>query len=60
MDSILKNIEAVRKAKHIKQEQIAAELGIKQSSYICILRNGPTSTVRPFRFFIIFSEKPLA
>ena len=33
MDSILKNIEAVRKAKHIKQEQIAAELGIKQSSY---------------------------
>ena len=33
MDSILKNIEAVRKAKHIKQEQIAAEMGIKQSSY---------------------------
>ncbi len=33
MDSILKNIEAVRKAKHIKQETLAAELGIKQSSY---------------------------
>ena len=33
MDSILKNIEAIRKLKHIKQEEIAAELGIKQSSY---------------------------
>ena len=33
MESILKNIEAIRKEKHIKQEDIAAELGIKQSSY---------------------------
>lgn len=33
MESILKNIEAIRKEKHIKQEVIAAELGIKQSSY---------------------------
>ena len=33
MENILKNIEAIRKAKHIKQEELAAELGIKQSSY---------------------------
>ena len=33
MESILKNIEAIRKEKRIKQEVIAAELGIKQSSY---------------------------
>ena len=33
MGNILKNIEAIRKEKHIKQEEIAAELGIKQSSY---------------------------
>ena len=33
MENILKNIEAIRKDKHIKQEQIAAMLGIKQSSY---------------------------
>ena len=33
MESILKNIEAIRKAKLIKQEALAAELGIKQSSY---------------------------
>ena len=33
MGSILKNIEAIRKEKHIKQEEIAAGLGIKQSSY---------------------------
>ena len=29
----MKNIEAIRKEKRIKQEVIAAELGIKQSSY---------------------------
>ena len=33
MEDILKNIEAIRKEKHIKQEVFAAELGIKQSSY---------------------------
>lgn len=33
MNNILKNIETIRKEKHIKQEVIAAELGIKQSSY---------------------------
>ena len=33
MENILKNIEAIRKEKHIKQEEIAAKLGIKQSSY---------------------------
>lgn len=33
MRSILDNIEAIRKEKHIKQEVLAAELGIKQSSY---------------------------
>lgn len=33
MENILKNIEAIRKEKRIKQEVIAAELGIKQSSY---------------------------
>lgn len=33
MDTILDNVEAIRKEKHIKQEVIAAELGIKQSSY---------------------------
>lgn len=33
MESILDNIEAIRKEKRIKQEVIAAELGIKQSSY---------------------------
>jgi transcriptional regulator with XRE-family HTH domain len=33
MENILKNVEAIRKEKRIKQEVIAAELGIKQSSY---------------------------
>ena len=33
MENILKNIEAIRKEKRIKQEVIASELGIKQSSY---------------------------
>lgn len=33
MESILSNIETIRKEKRIKQEVIAAELGIKQSSY---------------------------
>ena len=33
MENILKNIETIRKEKHIKQEEIAAQLGIKQSSY---------------------------
>ncbi len=33
MENILKNIEAIRKRKRIKQEDIAASLGIKQSSY---------------------------
>ena len=33
MENILENIEAIRKEKHIKQEEIAARLGIKQSSY---------------------------
>ena len=33
MENILKNIETIRKEKRIKQEVIAAELGIKQSSY---------------------------
>ena len=33
MENILKNIEALRKEKHIKQEVVATELGIKQSSY---------------------------
>ena len=33
MEVILKNIEAIRKQKRIKQEVIAQELGIKQSSY---------------------------
>lgn len=33
MNNILENIEAIRKEKRIKQEVIAAELGIKQSSY---------------------------
>ena len=33
MENILKNIEALRKEKRIKQEVVAAELGIKQSSY---------------------------
>jgi transcriptional regulator with XRE-family HTH domain len=37
MENILKNIEAIRKDKHIKQEQIAAMLGIKQSSYSCYI-----------------------
>lgn len=33
MNDILKNIESIRKEKHIKQEVIASELGIKQCSY---------------------------
>ena len=33
MEGILKNIEAIRKEKHVTQEKMAAELGIKQSSY---------------------------
>lgn len=33
MENILYNIETIRKEKRIKQEVIAAELGIKQSSY---------------------------
>ena len=33
MENILDNIESIRKEKRIKQEVIAAELGIKQSSY---------------------------
>ena len=33
MENILENIEAIRKEKHIRQEEIAARLGIKQSSY---------------------------
>jgi len=33
MEKILDNIEAIRKEKRIKQEVIATELGIKQSSY---------------------------
>lgn len=33
MENILKNIESIRKEKRIKQEVVASELGIKQSSY---------------------------
>ena len=33
MGNILKNIEAIRKEKHITQEDLASRMGIKQSSY---------------------------
>ena len=44
MENILKNIEAVRKSKRIKQEVIAAELGIKQSSYSSYITRGSDIT----------------
>ena len=44
MANILKNIEAVRKSKRIKQEVIAAELGIKQSSYSSYITRGSDIT----------------
>ena len=44
MENILKNIEAVRKSKCIKQEVIAAELGIKQSSYSSYITRGSDIT----------------
>ena len=37
MVNILENIEAIRKEKHIKQEEMAAKLGIKQSSYSSLI-----------------------
>ena len=37
MESILKNIEAIRKEKRITQEDIASKLGIKQSSYLSFI-----------------------
>lgn len=40
----MKNIEAVRKSKRIKQEVIAAELGIKQSSYSSYITRGSDIT----------------
>jgi len=40
----LKNIEAVRKSKRIKQEVLAAELGIKQSSYSSYITRGSDIT----------------
>ena len=33
MENILKNIEAIRKEKHITQEEMASKMGIRQSSY---------------------------
>ncbi len=33
MEKILKNIEAIRKEKRIKQEIVAKELGVRQSAY---------------------------
>ena len=44
MENILKNIEAVRKSKRIKQEVLAAELGIKQSSYLSYITRGSDIT----------------
>ena len=44
MEKILKNIEEIRKDKHIKQEVIAAELGIKQSSYSSYITRGSDIT----------------
>ena len=44
MENILKNIEAVRKSKRIKQEVLAAELGIKQSSYSSYITRGSDIT----------------
>jgi len=44
MENILKNIEAVRKSKCIKQEVLAAELGIKQSSYSSYITRGSDIT----------------
>lgn len=38
MEEVLNNIEIIRKEKRIKQEVIAAELGIKQSSYSSYIR----------------------
>ena len=40
----MKNIEAVRKSKCIKQEVLAAELGIKQSSYSSYITRGSDIT----------------
>ena len=40
----MKNIEEIRKDKHIKQEVIAAELGIKQSSYSSYITRGSDIT----------------
>ena len=40
----MKNIEAVRKSKRIKQEVLAAELGIKQSSYSSYITRGSDIT----------------
>ena len=40
MKRVLKNIEAIRKEKGIKQEVLAAELGIKQSSYSSYILRG--------------------
>ncbi len=44
MQSVLDNIEAIRKEKHVKQEVIAAELGIKQSSYSSFITRGSDIT----------------
>ena len=44
VEKILKNIEEIRKDKHIKQEVIAAELGIKQSSYSSYITRGSDIT----------------
>ena len=47
MVNILDNIEAIRKEKHIRQEEMAARLGIKQSSYSSyITRNSDISYSR--------------
>ena len=44
MENILKNIEAIRKEKHIRQEEVAARLGIKQSSYSSYITRGSDIT----------------
>ena len=45
MKSILKNIETIRKENHIKQEVIASELGIKQSSYSSFINRDSDITI---------------
>ncbi len=44
MENILDNIEAIRKEKHIRQEEMAARLGIKQSSYSSYIARGSDIT----------------